>query len=98
MFHLLALCWSSMPVYAEPSRYEPAPDAVAAILDAPRPPQLQISPDKEWLVLLDRPALPPISEIAAPVVKVAGVRLDPDTNGPARENPAASPSTAPASG
>jgi dipeptidyl aminopeptidase/acylaminoacyl peptidase len=72
---------------AEPSRYEPAPPAVATILDAPRPPQVQLSPDKEWFVLLERPALPPIRDIAAPVVKVAGIRLDPDTNGPARENP-----------
>lgn len=72
---------------AETPRYESPPDDVAAILDAARPPSVQISPDHRWVLLLERPALPPIREVAAPVVKVAGVRLDPDTDGPARENP-----------
>ena len=72
---------------ADPPRYESPPADVAAILDAPRPPSVQLSPDDRWVLLLERPALPPIREVAAPVVKVAGVRIDPDTDGPARENP-----------
>lgn len=67
--------------------YQQPPPDVAAVLDAHRPPSLRLSPDQSWMLLLDRPALPPISEIAAPIVKVAGVRLDPRTHGPARENP-----------
>src|SRR6478672_1044077 len=81
------LTFLSVASLAEPPRYESPPAEVAAILDAPRPPSIQISPDHRWLLLLERPALPPIGEVAAPVVKVAGVRLDPDTDGPARENP-----------
>lgn len=69
------------------AQYRPPPAEVAAILDAPRPPAVQLSPDREWLLLLSRPALPPIAEVAAPIVKVAGLRIDPDTSGPARENP-----------
>jgi dipeptidyl aminopeptidase/acylaminoacyl peptidase len=87
MSSALVMSLLSSPAFAEPSRYEPAPPAVAAILDASRPPLVQLSPDKEWFVLLERPALPPIRDLAAPVIKVAGIRLDPDTNGPARENP-----------
>src|SRR5688572_27076382 len=73
--------------FAETPTYQSPPPDIAAILDARRPPAVRRSPDQQWMVLLEQPALPPISEVAAPVVKVAGIRLDPDTNGPARENP-----------
>lgn len=77
----------SSPASADPTRYEAPSPAVSTILDAPRPPVIRLSPDKEWMALLDRPDLPNIGDVAAPVVKVAGIRIDPRTNGPARENP-----------
>ncbi|MCP4869128.1 MAG: hypothetical protein GY898_10475 [Proteobacteria bacterium] len=57
---------------------------IVDILDAPYPPSVQLSPDGQWMVELERPALSTLDELAAPVVKVAGVKLDPSTRGPSR--------------
>lgn len=59
--------------------------AIAAIVDAPLTPVVSLSPDKKRLLLLERPALPPVSELAAPELRLAGVRINPATNGPSRE-------------
>jgi len=67
--------------------YRQPPAVVAQILDAPSTPSVMLSPDGTRMVLLERPGLPPISEIAAPEYRVAGIRLNPRTNGPSRQNP-----------
>ena len=67
------------------SRYTQPPAPIAQILDAPQTPAVSISPDRKWLLLLERSALPTIAEISAPELKLAGVRINPRTNGPSRE-------------
>ncbi len=61
----------------------PSP-ALAAIVDAPLPPAAVLSPDRQWLLLLDRPDAPPIAELAQPELRLAGLRVNPATNGPSR--------------
>lgn len=68
--------------------YRQPPTAVAQILDAPALPTVMVTPDRKHLMLLERPGLPSIAEIAAPEYRVAGIRLDPRTSGPSRQNPA----------
>jgi dipeptidyl aminopeptidase/acylaminoacyl peptidase len=67
-----------VPQWASP------PEPISQILDAPSTPEILISPDKQWLVELAKPALPSIAELAEPVVAVAGFRLNPKTSAPAR--------------
>ncbi|HXG69337.1 MAG TPA: prolyl oligopeptidase family serine peptidase [Gemmatimonadaceae bacterium] len=67
------------------SRYTQPPAPIAQILDAPQTPAVSISPDRKWLLLLERSALPTIAEISAPELKLAGIRINPRTNGPSRE-------------
>jgi dipeptidyl aminopeptidase/acylaminoacyl peptidase len=69
---------------AAPAYQNPSP-AIVAILDAPQPPMVMLSPDHRFLVELERPSLSPLSELAEPVVRVAGLKINPRTNGPARE-------------
>jgi len=59
--------------------------ALQAIVDAPLTPLVSLSPDKQRLLLLERPALPPVAELAEPELRLAGVRINPATNGPSRE-------------
>lgn len=65
--------------------YQQPPAAIQAILDADSPPAVQVSPDGRWMLELQRPNLRPLSELAEPEVKVAGIQINPETNGPARE-------------
>jgi dipeptidyl aminopeptidase/acylaminoacyl peptidase len=64
----------------------PSP-ALAAIVDAPLPPAAVLSPDRKWLLLLDRPDAPSLAELAQPELRLAGVRVNPATNGPSRAVP-----------
>jgi dipeptidyl aminopeptidase/acylaminoacyl peptidase len=64
--------------------YEQPPEDIQAILDAPYPPSVSFSPDGTWMVEQARPALRTLDELAAPRVKVAGIKLDPETFGPSR--------------
>ncbi len=60
------------------------PKAIADLIDAPSTPTVSLSPDRTWMLLLDRPSLPPIAEIAQPELRLAGLRINPRTNGRAR--------------
>ena len=64
--------------------YQKPPKAVVDILDAPAPPALSISPTGDNLLLVQTDRYPSIEEVAAPMLRLAGVRLNPKTNGPAR--------------
>lgn len=59
------------------------PDPIPAILDARRPPSVEVSDDGAWLAMFERPDLPPLADLAAPEVALAGLRVDPTTYGPA---------------
>ena len=67
----------------EPYRQPPPP--IGRILDAEPRPRVQVSPDGAWLLLLERENLPPIAEVAGPELRLAGIRVDPRTNGRTRE-------------
>lgn len=71
------------PVAAQ-QRYQNPPQPIARILDEPPLPLVSVSPDRTFLVLVERTALPSIEEIAAPELRLAGVRFDPRTSGPSR--------------
>ncbi|HEX9165434.1 MAG TPA: hypothetical protein VF862_05960, partial [Gemmatimonadales bacterium] len=73
----------AVPLPAQ-DRYLEPPSAVARILDAPQTPAVSVSPTRDWLLLMERPSLPGIAEVAAPDLRLAGIRLDPRTNGPSR--------------
>ncbi|MEO8451780.1 MAG: hypothetical protein ABI647_18460, partial [Gemmatimonadota bacterium] len=69
---------------AAQTQYQDPPPAIARILDAPLTPVASVSPDRKWLLLIERPSLPSIEEVAAPDLKLAGVRINPATNGSSR--------------
>jgi len=78
--------------------YRQPPAPIAQILDAPATPTAVVSADRSAILLLARPGLPRISEIAAPEYRVAGMRLNPRTSGPSRQNPARGISVMPIAG
>lgn len=69
---------------ATPTTWQKAPSPIQRIIEADKPPAVTVSPDRKWMVEFGRPALPSLSEIAEPIVNVAGIRLNANTNAPAR--------------
>ena len=61
--------------------YQKAPQPISDILSARPTPLVQVSPDAKWLLVADRLANPPISDLAQPMLRLAGIRINPATNG-----------------
>ena len=55
--------------------YQMPAQVLVDIIDAPPTPGVYLSPDNEWLLLLQRPGYPPISEVAQPELRLAGLRI-----------------------
>jgi dipeptidyl aminopeptidase/acylaminoacyl peptidase len=64
--------------------YQTPPQVIVDILDAPPPPTTDLSPTKDTLALIERASMPSLSELAQPVLRLAGRRINPRTNGPHR--------------
>ena len=57
--------------------YRRPPAELAAIVDAPPLPAVSISPTRETMLLMQRRGLPSIAELAAPELRIAGLRINP---------------------
>jgi dipeptidyl aminopeptidase/acylaminoacyl peptidase len=66
---------------AQQERWRMPPPHIAELIDAPRAPMVLLSPARDHLVLFERPAAPHLSELARPAARLAGLRIDPETNG-----------------
>jgi dipeptidyl aminopeptidase/acylaminoacyl peptidase len=64
--------------------YQLPPQVIVDILDAPPPPTTDLSPSKDTLALIERASMPPLSDLAQPLLRLAGRRINPRTNGPHR--------------
>jgi dipeptidyl aminopeptidase/acylaminoacyl peptidase len=62
--------------------YQMPPREIAELVDVPRTPSVLVSPGNKTLLILEFPGLPSIEELAQPELKLAGVRINPRTNGP----------------
>ena len=67
----------------EGATYQQPPAPIADILDAKPTPTVSLSPDRRTLALYDRANLPPIAELAEPMLRLGGYRINPRNNGPA---------------
>src|SRR5688500_16199315 len=66
------------------SGYQLPPKVIVDILDAPPPPTTELSPTRDVLALLERASMPTIAEVSQPMLRLAGRRINPRTNGPHR--------------
>lgn len=75
----LLLADTPPPAAPAASGYIAPPAPLQALVDAPRPPQLSISPHRDLLALTQTPPLPGIDVVAQPELKLAGLRINPRT-------------------
>ena len=65
-----------------PSGYLMPPKVIADIMDAEPLPGVSVSPDRTTLLLTHRRSMPTLAEVAAPILRLGGSRINPLTNGP----------------
>jgi dipeptidyl aminopeptidase/acylaminoacyl peptidase len=64
------------------SGYLEPPQAIVDILDAPPILPAVVSPTGDTIAILSRRSMPALSELAQPMLRLAGYRINPRTNGP----------------
>jgi len=62
--------------------YQLPPQAIVDIIDARPEPGVSISPDSQWMMLVERDAMPGIADVSRRKLQLAGMRIDPAANGP----------------
>jgi dipeptidyl aminopeptidase/acylaminoacyl peptidase len=78
-----ALLLSGAPAEAQPG-YRKPPREVLDILQAPPTPQVSVSPARDRLLLLQSERYPGVADLAEPMLRLAGLRINPANNGPHR--------------
>ncbi|MDH5198452.1 MAG: S9 family peptidase, partial [Gemmatimonadota bacterium] len=77
---LLLVIAAALPLAAQ-EPYRTPPEIVRRILDAPAPPVVSASPDGSVVLMAERQARPTIADLAQPMLRIAGRRINPATNG-----------------
>ena len=77
-FFLLLL---AIPLPADQLAYQKPPQEILDILNAPPLPALAVNPTRTYATLSEAARYPSIAEVAAPMLRLAGIRIDPHTNG-----------------
>lgn len=66
-------------------QYQKPPKEIEDILNAPATPATSVSPAKDKMALLEPLRYPPIAELAEPMLRLAGLRINPNTNAQHRQ-------------
>ncbi|HEV8212072.1 MAG TPA: hypothetical protein VGP77_18245, partial [Vicinamibacterales bacterium] len=75
---------AQVPTAADPPKYVLPPKAIVDAFDAEPLPQTLLSPNKQVVALTKARTYPTIAELAQPMYRLAGSRINPKTNGPHR--------------
>ncbi|MDQ3061808.1 MAG: prolyl oligopeptidase family serine peptidase [Acidobacteriota bacterium] len=75
---------STLNLFAQ-SSYRQPPKDVLDVLNAAAIPQTSISPAKDKILLLEPLTYPSIAELSQPMLRLAGLRINPNTNGAHRQ-------------
>ncbi|MGE0528844.1 MAG: prolyl oligopeptidase family serine peptidase [Bdellovibrionales bacterium] len=62
--------------------YQKPPQEILDILNVPAPPSLSLSPTRAHALVWESERYPPIADLAQPMIRLAGMRINPRNNGP----------------
>ena len=68
-------------VLADDFPYQKPPKEVLDVLNAPLTPTISVSPQRDYAIFLQPVRYPVIAEVAQPMLRLAGIRIDSNTNG-----------------
>jgi dipeptidyl aminopeptidase/acylaminoacyl peptidase len=77
---LVVLLVLVMPALSQ-EPYRQPPKEILDVLHARTTPLASISPSRDYMLLIDTMRYPPISVISEPMLRLAGLRINPNTNG-----------------
>ena len=78
---LLALALAPVPAAADEARYRTPPAAIETVLAAPPLPTVLVAPRRDVIALATPLRYPPVADLARPMLRLAGLRIDPASNG-----------------
>jgi len=82
---LLLSCFTIFQINAQDGlQYQSPPPAIAQLANAPQTPRVSVNGTNEWMLLMEQPGYPSIEELAQPELRLAGLRINPRTNGSSR--------------
>ncbi len=85
--HLILVTLSMNPTTAQDNLSYQSPDPIIqSLVDAPPTPGAYISPNGKWILMAQRPSMPSIEEVAQTELRLAGIRIQPRTNGSSRSS------------
>src|ERR1041385_6678837 len=85
-YRLLAVAFSlSAALFAQEHYRQPA-KPILDVLHAPSLPAESLSPALDFMLLRQPRDYPPIAEVSQPMLRLAGLRINPKTNGPHGES------------
>ena len=64
--------------------YQVPPREIADLVNAPQTPAVSVNGGGDWMLLMERPGYISIEELAQPELRLAGLRINPRTNGSSR--------------
>src|SRR5688500_5765114 len=64
--------------------YQRPPEPMARLIEAPFTPSVMLNSKADWMLVVERPGYPTIEEVAAPEIRIAGLRINPAVNGSSR--------------
>lgn len=76
----------SVNAFAQNATYQKPPQAILDVLNAPAIPSTSISPAKDKILLIEPMIYPSVAELSQPMLRIAGLRINPVTNGSHRQN------------
>ena len=82
---LLGAMLSVGTLQAQDATYQTPPKVLADMITAAPSPLVSVG-DKGWMLLMERSGMPTIEDLAQPELRIAGLRINPTTNGPSRAN------------
>ncbi len=77
----LALLMGSFAVAADRPTYQKPPKVITDILESPPTPNVSVSPARDRFLEMQGVRHPSIADLAAPMLRLAGLRINPATNG-----------------
>jgi dipeptidyl aminopeptidase/acylaminoacyl peptidase len=80
MRRTLLLIVLAIPIAAELT-YQKPPQEILDVLNAPVPPVLAVNPPRTYATLSQTERYPSIAEVSEPMLRLAGLRINPRTNG-----------------